>query len=158
MLCQCLQKLLLELYRTDSAKCSQVLVQMTSEGLLSTIINRREEFVHLPTYSFQKCLNYNILLISTECKRMQNSLYGYFPSELLRWIQRLSSCYSSVMFCMRRTHQRFHSLNGCTRQSQISNVRGNQVYTYTCKRNRLICVKYASIVTYGYIDGMHPEA
>ena len=26
--------------------------------------------------------------------------------------------------------------------------------TYTCIRNRLICVKYASIVTYGYIDGI----
>ncbi|XP_078320015.1 meiosis inhibitor protein 1-like isoform X1 [Crassostrea virginica] len=49
MLCQCLQKLLLELYRTDSAKCSQVLVQMTSEGLLSTIINRREEVVEMDT-------------------------------------------------------------------------------------------------------------
>ena len=27
--------------------------------------------------------------------------------------------------------------------------------TYTRICNRLICVKYASIVTYGYIDGMH---
>lgn len=79
MLCQCLQKLLLELYRTDSAKCSQVLVQMTSEGLLSTIINRREEFVHLPTYSFQKYLNYNILLIFTvqlECKILYMDIFS----------------------------------------------------------------------------------
>ena len=127
MLCQCLQKLLLELYRTDSTKCSQVLVQMTSEGLLSTVINRREEFVHLLTYSFQKYLNYNILLIQGAIK-MKNFLFGYFLSELLRWwIQRISFCCSSVMFCMRRIHQRFLSLTGCTRQSLISNVRGNQV-------------------------------
>ncbi|XP_048759330.2 meiosis inhibitor protein 1-like [Ostrea edulis] len=38
-----LQRLLLDLYNTDNARSIQVLVQMTSDGLLSNIINRRQE-------------------------------------------------------------------------------------------------------------------
>ncbi|XP_011429415.3 meiosis inhibitor protein 1 isoform X1 [Magallana gigas] len=41
VLCRQLQKLLLSLYGTDNDRCSQVLLQLTSEGLLSTVINRR---------------------------------------------------------------------------------------------------------------------
>uniref|UniRef100_K1RXF6 Meiosis inhibitor protein 1 n=1 Tax=Magallana gigas TaxID=29159 RepID=K1RXF6_MAGGI len=41
VLCRQLQKLLLSLYGTDHDRCSQVLLQLTSEGLLSTVINRR---------------------------------------------------------------------------------------------------------------------
>lgn len=45
VLCRQLQKLLLSLYGTDHDRCSQVLLQLTSEGLLSTVINRRAQSV-----------------------------------------------------------------------------------------------------------------
>lgn len=45
VLCRQLQKLLLALYGTDNDRCSQVLLQLTSEGLLSSVINRRTQSV-----------------------------------------------------------------------------------------------------------------
>ncbi|XP_061197144.1 meiosis inhibitor protein 1-like [Saccostrea echinata] len=43
LLCRQLQKLLLELYSADHGQCTQLLIQMISEGFLSTVINRRQE-------------------------------------------------------------------------------------------------------------------